>query len=209
MGQQKGNPTPSYQNQAYEALRPNTGARVNRDMGSKPVMIDDTTTLQTVISGNSNTVHIYTGSVQLGGNQSITGSLFINSVGNASNELSISSPGSPPFGNSGESFGNTSIIRSARNLSIETYGWNNGNDSGYHGYTMNSGSFYVNSGSLVVKGPDALVILPTHAAAPTSSLSNPWGFGVPNQPPSGSLYFNTTNFHFYGWTGAQWKQLDN
>jgi hypothetical protein len=48
MGQQKGNPTPSYQNQAYEALRPN-GARENRDMGSKPVMIDDETTLDQVI----------------------------------------------------------------------------------------------------------------------------------------------------------------
>ena len=42
MGQQKGNPTPSYQNQAYEELRPNTGARESRDMGTKPVMIDDT-----------------------------------------------------------------------------------------------------------------------------------------------------------------------
>jgi hypothetical protein len=49
MGQQKGNPTPSYQNQAYEALRPNTGARENRDMGTKPVMIDDNTTLNEVV----------------------------------------------------------------------------------------------------------------------------------------------------------------
>jgi hypothetical protein len=49
MGQQKGNPTPSYQNQAYETLRPNTGARENRDMGTKPVMIDDTTTLNEVV----------------------------------------------------------------------------------------------------------------------------------------------------------------
>ena len=45
MGQKKGNPTPSYQNQAYEVLRPNTNARENRDMGTKPVMIDDNTTL--------------------------------------------------------------------------------------------------------------------------------------------------------------------
>ena len=49
MGQQKGNPTPSYQNQAYEALRPNTGARENRDFGTKPVMIDDATTLNEVV----------------------------------------------------------------------------------------------------------------------------------------------------------------
>ena len=49
MGQKKGNPTPSYQNQAYETLRPNTNARENRDMGTKPVMIDDTTTLNEVV----------------------------------------------------------------------------------------------------------------------------------------------------------------
>ena len=53
MGQQKGNPTPSYQNQAYEALRPNTGARANRDMGTKPVMIDDTKTLDELIDSGS------------------------------------------------------------------------------------------------------------------------------------------------------------
>ena len=49
MGQQKGNPTPSYQNQAYETLRPNTGARESRDFGTKPVMIDDNTTLNEVV----------------------------------------------------------------------------------------------------------------------------------------------------------------
>jgi hypothetical protein len=49
MGQQKGNPTPSYQNEAYETLRPNTGARENRDYGTKPVMIDDNTTLNEVV----------------------------------------------------------------------------------------------------------------------------------------------------------------
>ena len=48
MGQQKGNPIPSYQNQAYEALRPN-GARENRDYGTKPVTIDDNTTLNEVV----------------------------------------------------------------------------------------------------------------------------------------------------------------
>lgn len=49
MGQQKGNPTPSVQNQAYEVLRPNTNARANRDMGTKPVMINDTATLNEVV----------------------------------------------------------------------------------------------------------------------------------------------------------------
>jgi len=32
---------------------------------------------------------------------------------------------------------------------------------------------------------------------------------APASPTSGSLYFNTTNSHFYGWDGGQWKQLDN
>ena len=49
MGQQKGNPTPSVENQAYELLRPNTNARANRDMGTKPVMINDTATLNEVV----------------------------------------------------------------------------------------------------------------------------------------------------------------
>ena len=53
MGQQKGNPTPSYQNQAYETLRPNTNARAGRDMGTKPVMIDDTKTLDELIDSGS------------------------------------------------------------------------------------------------------------------------------------------------------------
>jgi hypothetical protein len=53
MGQKKGNPTPSYQNEAYEALRPNTNARENRDMGTKPVMIDDTKTLDELIDSGS------------------------------------------------------------------------------------------------------------------------------------------------------------
>jgi len=55
MGQQKGNPTPSVENQAYETLRPNTNARINRDMGTKPVMINDTTTLNEVVDATFNT----------------------------------------------------------------------------------------------------------------------------------------------------------
>ena len=55
MGQQKGNPTPSYQNQAYETLRSNAGTRANRDMGTKPVMIDDMTTLNEVVDLTFNT----------------------------------------------------------------------------------------------------------------------------------------------------------
>ena len=47
MGQVKGNPTPSYQNQAYETLRP-TG-RLPRTAGTTPVMISDMTTLNEVV----------------------------------------------------------------------------------------------------------------------------------------------------------------
>jgi hypothetical protein len=52
MGQKKGNPIPSYQNQGYETLYPNTG-RDNRDMGTKPVMIDDTRTLDELVDSGS------------------------------------------------------------------------------------------------------------------------------------------------------------
>ena len=49
MGQKKGNPTPSYQNQAYETLRPNTNARENRNYGTSPVMLDDNTNINDYI----------------------------------------------------------------------------------------------------------------------------------------------------------------
>ena len=80
MGQKKGNPTPSYQNQAYETLRPNTNARENRDYGTKPVMIDDNTTLNdyidltfdtdavaAMVSGSTNTT-IFAVSASIGNN---------------------------------------------------------------------------------------------------------------------------------------------
>jgi hypothetical protein len=52
MGQQKGNPTASYQNQSYETLWSNDGARDIRDMGTKPVMIDDTITTTEAFAKN-------------------------------------------------------------------------------------------------------------------------------------------------------------
>ncbi len=52
------------------------------------------------------------------------------------------------------------------------------------------------TGSILVSGSNSTVVLPNHSTAPTS-------------PSSGALYFNTTDFHFYGWNGGQWKQLDN
>jgi hypothetical protein len=54
MGQKKGNPTPSYQNQAYETLRPNTNARENRNYGTTPVMLDDETNINDYIDNISN-----------------------------------------------------------------------------------------------------------------------------------------------------------
>lgn len=86
MGQQKGNPTPSYQNQAYETLRPNTNARANRDMGTKPVMINDTTTLTDVVDATFGTdaddTNIWN---QLG---NITGSTFTPNITNGANLFS-------------------------------------------------------------------------------------------------------------------------
>lgn len=51
MGQVKGNPIPSYQNQAYETLRP-TG-RLPKTAGTTPVMISDMTTLDKLIDSGS------------------------------------------------------------------------------------------------------------------------------------------------------------
>ena len=86
MGQQKGNPTPSYQNQAYETLRPNTNARENRNYGTKPVMIDNTTTLTAVVDATFGTdvddTNIWN---QLG---TITGSTFIPNITSAVNLFS-------------------------------------------------------------------------------------------------------------------------
>jgi hypothetical protein len=52
------------------------------------------------------------------------------------------------------------------------------------------------AGSLNVSGSNSTIILPNHTSAPSL-------------PVSGALYFNTIDFHFYGWNGGQWKQLDN
>jgi hypothetical protein len=52
MGQKKGNQTPTYQDAAYIVKYPNTNARENRDMGTKPVMIDDTITTTEAFAKN-------------------------------------------------------------------------------------------------------------------------------------------------------------
>ena len=100
MGQQKGNPTPSYQNQAYETLRPNTNSRENRDMGSKPVMIDDETTLNEVVditfetdavaamvSASLNTT-IYAVSASIGNNITAVSSSINTTIGAVSGSFS-------------------------------------------------------------------------------------------------------------------------
>lgn len=51
-------------------------------------------------------------------------------------------------------------------------------------------------GSITISGTDSTIVLPNHDTAPAT-------------PASGALYFNTTDSHFYGWNGEQWKQLDN
>jgi len=79
--------------------------------------------------------------------------------------------------------------------------------SGTSGVSIDSSSFTTTgsnqfngnqtiTGSLNISGNNSTIILPNHSTAPTSPLS-------------GALYFNTSDFHFYGWNGGQWKQLDN
>ncbi len=79
-------------------------------------------------------------------------------------------------------------------------------NSSYGDLLVKSGSVWKNStqltgsytitGSLKFNGNGSMITLPNHSSAPSS-------------PQSGSLYFNTTDFHFYGWNGNSWKQLDN
>ena len=82
----------------------------------------------------------------------------------------------------------------------------NTTNSSYGDLLVKSGSLWKNSnqltgsyaitGSLKFNGNGSMITLPNHSSAPSS-------------PQSGSLYFNTTDFHFYGWNGSIWKQLDN
>lgn len=59
--------------------------------------------------------------------------------------------------------------------------------------TTGSNTFY---GTQLITGSESTIVLPNHQTAPLSPLS-------------GALYFNTNDFHFYGWNGSDWKQLDN
>ncbi len=35
------------------------------------------------------------------------------------------------------------------------------------------------------------------------------GAAAPSTPAEGTMYFNSTDKHFYGWNGTSWVQLDN
>jgi len=35
------------------------------------------------------------------------------------------------------------------------------------------------------------------------------GMSAPSTPREGTIYFNSSDKHFYGWNGTAWKQLDN
>jgi len=99
MGQKKGNPTPSYQDQGYETLRPNTGARENRNFGMAPVMISHNTTLNEVVditfetdavaamvSASLNTT-IYAVSASIGNNITAVSSSINTTIGAVSSSI--------------------------------------------------------------------------------------------------------------------------
>ena len=98
-----------------------------------------------------------------------------------------------------------SVTKNLTNVTISSVGVSGRNGtSGTSGLSINTGSFAITgsntfvgnqtiSGSLYVSSS---FVLPNHTTAPAS-------------PSSGSLYFNITDSHFYGWDGGQWKQLDN
>lgn len=70
--------------------------------------------------------------------------------------------------------------------------------AGYSGSIVGIGNVmnYSQSVDARLNSLQSAITVPNHSSAPSS-------------PQSGSLYFNTTDFHFYGWNGSIWKQLDN
>lgn len=167
----------------------------NRDTGTKPLMVDDTETINQVVNSIDK---ISVDQIESIGNLDVTGSL---------GTKLITINGSTQYGNSGDISG------------IAFYGDGNGSGNGPHRiynnlqgelvhFTRNDVHFTLGSdyelprpklyisGSFVVNGTDSTIQLPNHSSAPSL-------------PASGALYFNTTNFHFYGWNGNVWKQLDN
>ncbi len=54
-------------------------------------------------------------------------------------------------------------------------------------------------------GPNA--VSPTASSGNSLSNASPEATS-PSAPKEGQLYFNTTDKHFYGWNGTEWKQLD-
>lgn len=53
-------------------------------------------------------------------------------------------------------------------------------------------------------GPNAGGTKNTNGASGVSSVEP----SAPASPKEGQIYFNSTDKHFYGWNGTEWKQLD-
>jgi hypothetical protein len=53
-------------------------------------------------------------------------------------------------------------------------------------------------------GPNAGATRNPDSASGVSNVSST----APSSPKEGQIYFNSTDKHFYGWNGSEWKQLD-
>jgi hypothetical protein len=54
-------------------------------------------------------------------------------------------------------------------------------------------------------GPNAVSSTPSSSNSLSNAAPEPT---APSSPKEGQIYFNSTNKHFYGWNGSEWKQLD-
>jgi hypothetical protein len=54
-------------------------------------------------------------------------------------------------------------------------------------------------------GPNAVSSTPSSSDSLSNAVLEP---AAPASPKEGQIYFNSTDKHFYGWNGSEWKQLD-
>jgi hypothetical protein len=54
-------------------------------------------------------------------------------------------------------------------------------------------------------GPNAVSSTPSSSNSLSNAVLEP---AAPASPKEGQIYFNSTDKHFYGWNGSEWKQLD-
>lgn len=101
------------------------------------------------------------------------------------------------FGNTN---GNTQLLPTNNGLIIIANGEQQGlvTSAGYSGSIVGIGNVMNFSSSVNNRINNQTSFINTF----TSSIT-------PTSPQSGSIYFDTTDFHFYGWNGSIWKQLDN